>query len=91
MYHNKKTFVNLPSVMISASQLVCSQTCLMVLGMLASMLLLVFSVYACCLFKGASLVCLMGSATVNTQRAIHILRCLVVVKSKLELCLSGRE
>lgn len=50
----------------------------------------VLSVYVCRLFKVASVVCSMGSATVNTLHATHVPRCLVVAESKLEICLSAK-
>lgn len=43
----------------------------------------------CCLFKGASLVCFMGSATVNSPSAIHVLRQLKVSSGKGGMFLLG--
>lgn len=44
-----------------------------------------FSINVLCLFKGATMVCFICSAAVNTLRAIQVLRRPVVVKCKLEL------
>lgn len=60
--------------MISVSQLLCSQTSLLVWGKCASMFAFALSIDVCCLFKGASLVSFIGSATVNTPPAMHVLR-----------------
>lgn len=55
----------------------------------ATMSAFALSVCVCCLFKCASLVCFMDSATVNILHAIHVLRCPVVDRSKL--IYQGRE
>jgi len=79
------------SVMISMPHLVCSQTCPLVCGIYAQVSVFVLSFHISCLFEIACLVCLMGTDTVNPLCGVFIGECLVVVKSKLELCLSRRD
>jgi len=56
---------------------ICLQTRLLVLEKYACISAFVLHVHVCCLFKGGSLVCFIGWATVNTSDAIHAIRCLV--------------
>lgn len=60
------THTSSPSVMIPVSPLVCTLNCLLVYRKRTNISVFVLSLHVCCLFKGASLICLMGGAILNT-------------------------